>query len=52
MAKRKEMCSSENVEPGAGIVMVEISQLHGFKNHPFKVERNLELFELRQSIYS
>lgn len=50
MARKKEMCSSANVEPGAGIVMVETSQLHGFKNHPFKVERNLELFELRQSI--
>lgn len=50
MTKKKEMCSSANVGPGVGIVMIKISQLHGFKNHPFKVERNLELFEFRQSI--
>ena len=27
-----------------------ISELHDFKNHPFKVEQNMELFELTQSI--
>ena len=30
--------------------MMSISELHDFKGHPFKVERNPELFELRQSI--
>ena len=29
---------------------VEINQLHGFKNHPFKVEVNTELCELMKSI--
>ena len=27
-----------------------ISELHDFKNHPFKVEQNMELFELTRSI--
>lgn len=30
--------------------MMSISELHDFKGHPFKVEKNPELFELRQSI--
>lgn len=50
MPKRKEMCSSLSIEPDKGIVMMSISELHDFKGHPFKVERNPELFELRQSI--
>ena len=50
MPKRKEMCSSVSIEPDKGIVMMCISELHDFKGHPFKVERNPELFELRQSI--
>ena len=27
-----------------------VSELHDFKDHPFKVEQNQELFELRQSM--
>lgn len=50
MPKRKEMCTSVSIEPDKGIVMMSISELHDFKGHPFKVERNPELFELRQSI--
>ena len=50
MPKKKEMCSSVSIEPDKGIVMMSISELHDFKGHPFKVERNPELFELRQSI--
>ena len=50
MAKKKEMCSSENHEPGAGIVLMKLEELHSFEGHPFKVERNQELFELRCSI--
>ena len=50
MPKRKEMCSSVSIEPDKGIVMMSISELHDFKGHTFKVERNPELFELRQSI--
>lgn len=29
---------------------LKISELHDFKNHPFKVEQNMELFELTRSI--
>lgn len=50
MAKRKEMCLSKCNELGTGIVLVKVSELHDFKGHPFKVEENQELFELRQSI--
>ncbi len=50
MKKKESMCSLANNVSGAGVKMVEISKLHDFKDHPFKVERNLELFELRQSI--
>ena len=44
MAKKKEMCSLENHEPGAGIVLMKLEELHSFEGHPFKVERNQELF--------
>ena len=40
MARKKEMCSSENHEPGAGIVLMKLEELHSFEGHPFKVERN------------
>lgn len=32
------------------IIMVNLNELHDFKNHPFKVEENAELFELTRSI--
>ena len=44
------MCSSENHEPGVGIVLMKLEELHSFEGHPFKVEKNQELFELRCSI--
>ena len=50
MAKKKEMCSLENHESGAGIVLMKLEELHSFEGHPFKVERNQALFELRCSI--
>lgn len=50
MARKKEMCSLKNNEPGAGIVLMKLDELHSFEGHPFKVERNQELFELRDSI--
>ena len=50
MTKKKVMCSSVSVDSGAGIGMVKIEELHDFKGHSFKVERNQELFELRRSI--
>ena len=30
--------------------MIPLDELHSFEGHPFKVERNQELFELRNSI--
>lgn len=50
MARKKEMCSLKSNEPGAGIVLMKLDELHSFEGHPFKVERNQELFELRDSI--
>ena len=50
MARKKEMCSLKSNEPGAGIVLMKWDELHSFEGHPFKVERNQELFELRNSI--
>ena len=50
MVEKKEMCSSACVEPGVGIVLINIEELYDFNGHPFKVERDQELFELRQSI--
>lgn len=50
MVKKKAMCSLQTGVPGADIGMIKIRELHDFKEHPFKVERNQELFELRRSI--
>lgn len=50
MVRKKEMCSLKSNEPGAGIVLMKLDELHSFEEHPFKVERNQELFELRNSI--
>ena len=50
MARKKEMCSLKSNEPGAGIVLMKLNELHSFEGHPFKVEKNQELFELRNSI--
>lgn len=59
MSKKEEMYSSwqgdselksENVNNMLEIEQIELNQLKGFKNHPFKVETNRELFELMQSI--
>ena len=50
MEEKKVMCSSVCVEQGVGIVLINIEELHDFTGHPFRVERNQELFELMQSI--
>ena len=44
------MCSLKSNEPGAGIVLMKLDEFHSFVGHPFKVERNQDLFELRCSI--
>lgn len=50
MLNENLMCSSAHIESGTGSVRVKLEELHSFKEHPFKVERNQELFELRRSI--
>ncbi len=59
MNKNEEMYSSwqdnhetesETVKNDQKITIVQLNKLSGFKNHPFKVETNTELFELMQSI--
>ena len=49
MLNENLMCSSAHIESGTGSVRVKLEELHSFKEHPFKVERNQELFELRRS---
>ena len=47
---------NENVVKGGklketeGIINIPFKQLHEFKGHPFKVENDMELFELMRSI--
>ena len=52
--KQMEMCSfpkEQNSEDSKkDIIHVPIEQLHDFRGHPFKVERDMALFELMQSI--
>jgi ParB-like partition proteins len=59
MSKKEEMYSSwqgdselqsEKVNNMLEIEQIGLNELKGFKNHPFKVETNRELFELMQSI--
>jgi ParB family chromosome partitioning protein len=59
--EKKEMCSSwqedydtvsEMVKSEQEIVKIKLNKLSDFKNHPFKVEYNAELFELMKSIDS
>ena len=50
MEKTKEMCSFGNDESGLQTGTVKISELHEFKGHPFKVENDIQLFELMRSI--
>lgn len=59
MGKNEEMHSFRQADPETQmekvkniheIEIIQLNQLKGFKNHPFKVEINTELFELMQSI--
>lgn len=52
MKKTDEMCSLHGNYPGVDVIQVKLENLHEFKNHPFKVEKDQALFELRQSIES
>lgn len=53
-SKQMEMCSfpkEQNSEDSKkDIIHVPIGQLHDFRGHPFKVERDMALLELMQSI--
>ena len=54
MKKKEELCSFPQQEQSAvvetDIKMVPIVQLQDFEGHPFKVENDMALFELMQSI--
>ena len=50
MEKTKAMCSFRTDEYGLQTENVKISDLHDFKGHPFKVEQDIQLFELMRSI--
>lgn len=50
MEKTKTTCSFGNDEYGLQTGNVKISELHDFKGHPFKVEQDIQLFELMRSI--
>ena len=52
MKKTDEMCSLHGNYPGVDVIQVKLEDLRAFKNHPFKVEKDQALFELRQSIES
>ena len=50
MEKTKVTSSFGNDEYGLQTGNVKISDLHDFKGHPFKVEQDIQLFELMRSI--
>ena len=50
MEKTKVTSSFGNDEYGLQTGNVKISELHDFKGHPFKVEQDIQLFELMRSI--
>ena len=59
MEEKNSMCSNWQGDQGIEsdkdnkhekIAVIPLNQLKDFKNHPFKVEQNTELFELMQSI--
>ncbi|MBA4689002.1 MAG: ParB/RepB/Spo0J family partition protein [Candidatus Galacturonibacter soehngenii] len=50
MKKSKELCSLWNNEQELQTGNVKISELHEFKGHPFRVEHDMQLFELSKSI--
>ena len=50
MKKSKELCSLWNNEQEVQTGNVKICELHEFKGHPFRVEHDMQLFELSRSI--
>ena len=50
MKHTSDMCSCGIYDHDTGKRKVRISELHDFEGHPFKVEHDMELFELMRSI--
>jgi ParB family chromosome partitioning protein len=50
MKKSKELCTLWNNEQEVQTGNVKIIELHEFKGHPFRVEHDMQLFELSRSI--
>ncbi len=50
MEKTSKMCSSWTDNHDVKTGNVKIGELHEFKGHPFKVENDMEMFELMKSI--
>ncbi len=50
MQKTKATCYFGTDDYGLQTGNVKISELHDFKGHPFKVEQDIQLFELMRSI--
>ena len=50
MKHTSDMCSCGIYDHDTGTRKVRISELHDFEGHPFKVEHDIELFELVRSI--
>ena len=50
MKKSKDLCSLWNNEQELQTGNVKISELHEVKGHPFRVEHDMQLFELSKSI--
>ena len=49
MEKTKVTCYFGTDDYGLQTGNVKISELHDFKGHPFKVEQDIQLFELMRS---
>lgn len=49
MKHTRDMCSCGIYDHDTGTRKVIISELHDFEGHHFKVEHNMELFELMRS---
>ncbi len=49
MKHTRDMCSCGIYDHDTGTRKVRISELHDFEGHHFKVEHNMELFELMRS---
>ena len=50
MKKTDEMCSLHGNYPGVDVIQVKLD-LHAFKNHPFKVEKNQALLALNRKAF-